>query len=166
MTTIPVWTESSIALVQVWLFWSASMTAFLSPMSLTVACRKEFPHLSTRMSVTSAENSSPPILLCVHSKRCEPSRIAIPIISLAFSPESRPSGCSGGERSPGPCVKKSASSFAWNSFTVAELQEVKFHDGGSTVIIASRELSKRFLNFSSLFRRFSSDILRSVMSRQ
>ena len=58
----------------------------------------------------------------------------------------------------------SVSSLAPNISTVAGLPEVNFHEGGSRVMIASRELSKRPRNLSSLSRSASSACLRSVMS--
>ncbi len=61
-----------------------------------------FPSNSILVKSTSAGNSSPLIRVCVHSKKWEPSRMAISIISPAFSAELRPSGCRSGDNSRGP----------------------------------------------------------------
>ena len=69
--------------------------------------------------------------------------MAVSIISLAFSAEGSPSGCTSGDSCQGPNEVNSASSLTPNIFTVAGLQHVNFHEGGARVITASDEFSKR-----------------------
>ena len=139
-----------------------SSARFCALMSRTVACSSACPASSILVSNTVAGKSSPLRRLCVHSKRWEPSRMAVSIISLAFSAEGRPSGCTSGDTCQGPSAVNSASSLTANIFTVAGLQDVKFHEGGARVITASDELSKRVRWRASLSRSVCSARLRSV----
>ena len=59
---------------------------------------------------------------------------------------------------------KSSTVLARNIANVAGFPDVKFQDGGSSVIMASCELSKRIRNRSSLAPSASSVRLRSVKS--
>ena len=99
----------------------------------------------------------------VHSKRCEPSRRAIPIISLAFSADGRPSGWNSGETVHGATETNSASSLAPNSFTVAGLADTKRHSGGAMAMRAFSELRKR-VRYRSWSSRSISRCLRSKNS--
>ena len=90
--------------------------------------------------------------------------MAVPIISLAFSSEGRPSGWRSGETSHGPSEVNSASSFAPNIDTVAGLPEVNRQDGGANVMMASRELSNRMRNRSSARSRSAISRLSSSLA--
>lgn len=129
---------------------SSASARFIAVMSRTVACRKMFPSSSIRVSSTVAGNASPFIRLCCHSKKCEPSRMAAPIISPAISELGRPSGWHPGDRSPGVQASNSSWVLAPNRASVAGFPEVNLQAGGASVIRASREVLKRLRYLTSL----------------